>query len=52
MPLDSEVHIVITYDKQIISAYVDANLYNKEKKAFNFKCDKSFDIGSYSDVQD
>lgn len=50
MPIDTEVHIAITYDKQMISAYLDATMFNKEKKAFNFKCDKTFDIGSYSDV--
>ncbi len=52
MPLDTEVHIVITYDKTMINAYFDAALFDKEKKAFSFKCDKAFDIGSYSDVQD
>jgi len=51
MPLNTEVHIGLTFDKKFINAYFDGILFNREKKAFNFKCDKVFDIGSYSDVQ-
>lgn len=50
MPLNNEVHIGLTYDKQFINAYFDGILFDREKKGFNFKCDKTFDIGSYSDV--
>ena len=52
LPLNTGVSIIIVYDTTFISIYIDGTIYNKQKKTFQFKCDKNLDIGSYSEVGD
>ena len=52
LPLNHPIALVLVYDTNYVLFYVDGFLFNKQAKKFSFKCDKSLDIGAYSELND
>ena len=52
LPLNRPTTLVLVYDTNFVLFYVDGFLFNRQTRKFMFKCDKSLDIGSYSELND
>lgn len=51
MPIDTYVVFTIVYDGQSVEFFVDGISFNKISQTFNFKCDKSIDIGAFTETR-